>query len=170
MPKVKVIKHVVSKVKEIKKVKQEGLEREIDESEEEQFSTFMSGGSSGGAFIQSGQGEIVDQDVPRNLPGAPQVSTDEIEEPRSGMELYRIGQALGDRSGYVSNAVSSAPTILRSATIGRDFALDTGGSSLPDSPTSMGRSALEQDEIGGEKYDASTPASQAAKKFKYEWE
>lgn len=175
MPKkIKILKVIKKTVKEIKP-KQESvseLEQEIENDEDRQFSNFMAS-RSGTPFLSPGglgTGEGA-AGAERNAPGAPVIPQQSETEQLSGAELYRTGRGLGDeRQAYVSS-MSSSGNILRPRAVGSDFAMPTSSSSLPENQLmDQSRGGLERQEIGADKYEASSPAEAAAKKFKYEWE
>lgn len=167
--KIKILKQIKSKVKEVKEVKEQksDLEEELEYSEDEQFSNFVGGGGSVVPTLSTGQ-------VSSRVSGSPQIDipTASVEEPVSGMALYDTGRGLGDqRAAYVSNAATLAGATLRPRNVGSDFAMASSQSSLPEEQIrGLSRDSLSQPDIGSDKYEASTPSSQAAKKFKYEWE
>jgi hypothetical protein len=167
---VKEIKHDI-KVKEISK--ESALEKDIDQSEQESFNDFMSSGSVSSPAISTGQESI--QPVERALPEITQrsqVQTAQTASSGDTTRLYDIGRNLGSsqRRTYSISGGSVQGSNLSARHVGRDFALPTGSSMLPESqPGQFAAKTLSEERQ--EKYSSGELGSSGEKKQKrYAWE
>lgn len=162
------VKEIKPKVKVLKEIPHESpLEKDVEDFENEEFHDFVDGVLPATApIIQTGQEERDAPVVARGI-APPQPATPPVDTNR----LYDIGRNLGSSSQrrvYTLSDGSVRGSTLTERRAGRDFAMSTGSSLLPEGQTSgsLSNDALDREQ----KYSNEVGSPSKGAKKRYAWE
>ncbi len=132
--KIKELRKIPSKIKELSAPRDESeLEEDIEQEESHEFQNFILSESPEPRIPRTRQGPQISQasvNLEEEIPQGAQTNQQE----QSGLELYEAGRNLAGSSGQYYDSSSESSAALRTRGIGRDFAMSRGTqrSALPE--------------------------------------